>query len=793
MKIRVPSVATILILILAASVLPLLAQQAEKKKLDLDRLYAYPRLEGTAPVAAKWSPDSRRLAFLWSDDGMRFCDLWVYDVAAGKLARVTDLDQPRDQWTQSPADKDPKLRAYLPPDGGLGDFEWAGDSRRIAFAFRGELYVVEAGASAPPVRLTRTEDAEGDPKFSSDEQWLAYSLKGDLWLRNLASGETVQLTRGASDDVLNGASPFPGGGRYFDWSPDGRWIAFVQTERSGEPTRLIPSYSGTEVTTRKQRRTFAKDETPKVRLGVVPAGGGEVVWLTQARREYFYDWRWSPDSTRLVINRVEEKWNQRHLEIVDLAVALKEAKDPPSPRLRRAGAEEMEAWVRSVYTEADEKWICTICDPAEWSPDGNSLLFLSERDGWNHLYIVSADGAAEPRQLTRGRWEVETRGSPLEFRPRFSRDGRWVFFTASKEDLSRRDFYRTRVEGGESERLTAREGFNAALPAPDGIHTALLFSSFAEPWDLYLSSVQNPQSWQRVTTSPLPEFADYEWPQPRIVEFPARDGKTVRALLFSPNEFAIDLIMTARPTARPGKGRPLGRPTIQPVPVINFVHGAGYAQAVLNRWGGYLTERFHFNQFLSQHGYAVIDVDYRGSAGYGRDWRTDVYLHLGGKDLEDELAAMDYLKTIGWVDTNRAGVWGVSYGGFMTLMAMFLSPDTFKAGSAWAAVTDWENYQRHYTQQRLRTPAEQPEAYRRSSPIHHVAGLKGRLQLQHGMADDNVHFQDAVQLIDALVAAGKQFELVVYPQSNHGWVRPQIWQHSARAAFEFFERHLKTK
>ncbi|MGH9803762.1 MAG: DPP IV N-terminal domain-containing protein, partial [Candidatus Acidiferrales bacterium] len=729
-------------LLLVAAASPLFAQQAGKKKLDLDRLFAYPRLEGTPPVAAKWSPDSRRLAFLWNDRGMPFRDLWVYDAGEGKLTRLTDLEQPRDQWTQTPADKDPRLRKFLPPEGGLGDFQWAGDSRRLAFAFRGELYVVEVGAA--PVRLTRTEDAEGDPKFSPGGQWLAYTLKSDLWLRNLESGETVQLTRGGSDDVLNGVSPFPGGGRYYDWSPDGRWVAFVQTDRTGERTRLIPNYSGVEVATRKQRRTFAKDETPKVLLGVVPAGGGDVDWLMPARREYFYDWRWSPDSKRLALNRVEENWKKRYLEIYVVEGAVRER-----------------GWL--VYTEDDDKWMCTICDPVEWSPDGRSLLFLSERDGWNHLYLVAAEGAAAPRQLTRGRWEVETRGSPLELRPRFSRDGRWVFFTASKEDLSRRDLYRVRVEGGEPERLSSHEGFNAALVSPDEERIALLFSSFAEPWDLHVCPVAGATGlrtlqgtvglsrqsracaqWQRVTTSPLAEFADYEWPQPRIVEFPARDAKPVRALLFSPSEVAIDLIMTARPAAGRGKARPLGRPTIQPVPVINFVHGAGYAQAVLNRWGGYLTERFQFNQFLSQRGYAVIDVDYRGSAGYGRDWRTDVYLHLGGKDLEDELAAMDYLKTLGWVDTSRAGVWGVSYGGFMTLMAMFLSPDTFQAGSAWAAVTDWENYQRHYTQQRLRTPADEPEAYRRSSPIHHVAGLKGRLQLQHGMADDNVHFQDAV-------------------------------------------------
>jgi dipeptidyl aminopeptidase/acylaminoacyl peptidase len=377
-------------------------------------------------------------------------------------------------------------------------------------------------------------------------------------------------------------------------------------------------------------------------------------------------------------------------------------------------------------------------------------------------------------------------------RPRFSADGRRVYFTANREDPSGRDLYRVDVGGGEHYRLTDSTGYNAAVMSPDEGRPALLSSSFSQPWELSVLLNGAGGAWQQVTDSPLAEFDDYDWPQPRLVEFVAGDGKTVHALLFQPTEIAVDIKKVIRlPGAKTERPRKPGRSVVKRVPVINFVHGAGYAQAVLNRWGGYQTERFHFNQFLAQRGYAVIDVDYRGSAGYGRDWRTDVYLHLGGKDLEDELAAMAYLKKLPWVDTERAGIWGVSYGGFMSLMALFLAPDTFKAGSAWAAVTDWENYYRHYTQQRLRTPAEEPEAYRRSSPVHHVAGLKNHLQIIHGMADDNVHFQDAAQLIDALVAAGKKFDLAAYPQSKHGWVRPEVWIHSTRAAFDFFEKHLK--
>ncbi|MCH8946486.1 MAG: S9 family peptidase [Acidobacteria bacterium] len=814
MRGRVAVALLVATMLAAGSALAAQGQQAAgKKKLTLERLYQYPRLEGTPPTGAKWSPDSRKVAFLWNRAGMRFRDLWVYDAESGQLTRLTELDHEPDEWTTPPSHKDPKLKQYLPPEGGLRSFEWAPDSQKLAFAFRGELYVIQADGTKTQ-RLTKSKQAETRPKFSPDSHKLAFTSGGELWVLDLRNGQRVQLTSGGGEDVLNGAPPAPERSPgTFKWSPDGQWIAFQQIDRRGTRTRLIPNYSGVEVKTRKQRRTFAKDKTFKVRLGVVPAAGGAVVWLTKAERQYYRDWEWAPDGTRIAINRVGEKQKKRHLDIVNVSAALEEAKEAGEANETKGrkrtteSAENAEkktekklAWVRTIYSESDDKWICTLCNFVEWSPDSKQVLFSSERDGWNHLYLIAADAepGAEPRQLTRGPWEVEVRGAAVRLTPRFSRDGKSIYFTANKEDLSRRDLYAVAINGGEPARLTEREGYNAAVVSPDSKHIALLFSSFAQPWDLYvgLNTDGRPmkvgETWQRVTTSPLPEFADYDWPQPEMVEFPARDGKTLRALLFQPTELAVQIRMYSRLPGRTRRGRGKGRgPQVKKVPVVNFVHGAGYAQAVLNRWGGYNTDRFHFNQFLAQHGYAVIDVDYRGSSGYGRDWRTDVYLHLGGLDLQDELAAMDYLKRVPYVDTARAGIWGVSYGGFMTLMALFRAPDVFQVGSAWAAVTDWENYQRHYTQQRLRTPEEEPEAYRRSSPLHHVAGLKNHLQIQHGMADSNVHFQDAVQLMDALVAAGKRFDLVLYPQSSHGWSRPEVWLHSTRAAFEFFETHLK--
>jgi dipeptidyl aminopeptidase/acylaminoacyl peptidase len=225
-------------------------------------------------------------------------------------------------------------------------------------------------------------------------------------------------------------------------------------------------------------------------------------------------------------------------------------------------------------------------------------------------------------------------------------------------------------------------------------------------------------------------------------------------------------------------------------PAVFFIHGAGYATSVLKQWGSYVDLRFVYNSYLANKGYVIMDLDYRGSSGYGRDWRTDVYLHLGGPDLEDVLGAVNYLRSLGNVDLKRMGIWGISYGGFMTAMAMFQSPDTFAAGASFASVNDWLNYNAGYTEERLTKPLQNPEAYRRSSPIYFSSGLKNPFLIAHGMVDDNVLFQDAVQLTEKLIQEGKRFEHIYYPQESHAFLRDETWIDVFRRTTDFFDRHL---
>ncbi len=448
--------------------------------------------------------------------------------------------------------------------------------------------------------------------------------------------------------------------------------------------------------------------------------------------------QWSPDSRLLLRTAV-------HPDLKKAAILVTDA----------AGGK-----ARVVAEDEDARWVESFW--AAWSPDSSRILFTSERDGWSHLYIVSKDGGAA-QQMTRGPWEVDN-DRTFGHEPQWA--GSYIYYASTEAGTAERQFYRIHPDGSGKQRLSSREGLNIGVVSEDGSDQAMLMADLKAPFDLYVDA-------QRVTTSPRAEFAGYAWPDSRLVRFPSRgDGKTVAARLFLPAGY--------RPEDR----------TQKPRPAVFFIHGSGYATSVLKQWGSYQELRYVFNCSLVNKGYVVLDLDYRGSSGYGRDWRTGVYLHMGGPDLDDVLGGVDYLRGLGNIDMRRIGIWGSSYGGFMTAMAMFQSPDTFRAGASFSAVNDWENYNAYYTEQRLTKPQENPEAYRRSSPIHFSSMLKNPFLMVHGIVDNNVMFQDTVQLSEKLIQEGKDFSEIYYPEESHIFARDETLIDAFRRATEFFDTNL---
>lgn len=698
--------------------------------LTIERLFTRPFLWGTQPQQVAWSKEGHTLAFLWNAGGRRFLDLYAYHPDTARLVRLTDLESEKDELNSSPAEKDERLKRYLPPSAGLGGFSLSRDGARAVFSYRGDLYVVPATGGEPPLRLTRTKTAESNPQLSPDGSLVAFQRDGQIYTQDLKTGQLWQVTELEPPATLSG----------YRWSPDGKRLAYSIAKGQGRRV-LIPNYSGRLVTTANFRRSLAGDEAVESETHVVSHRGGKPVVMQAGEwggKVYARTLEWSPNSTRLLRTVIHPDFKRQRILVLDAS----------SGRATVAAEKVDNRWVEAGF--------------AGWSPDSRQVLFSSERDGWSHLYRVPAEGGPA-QQVTRGQWEIHTE--------MFSEDPQWIreyiYYTSTEQATSERHLYRIRPDGSGKERLSSREGVNVGIVSEDGRHIAWQIADLDNPFDLHVDS-------RRVTTSPLKEFPAQKWPETRFVSFPsAKDRKHVAAKMLLPPGY--------RPEQRGGK----------PWPAVLFIHGAGYATSVLKQWGSYNELRFAFNCYLASRGYVILDMDYRGSSGYGRDWRTGIYLHMGGPDLEDVLGGVEYLRSLGNIDMQRIGIWGVSYGGFMTNMALFRSPGTFRAGASWAAVNDWENYNAFYTGQRLTTPKENPEAYKRSSPIHFSSGLKDHLLIVHGMVDDNVLFQDAVQLIEKLIQERRDFGQAFYPQENHGFVRDETLVDAFRRTAEWMDRYLR--
>jgi dipeptidyl aminopeptidase/acylaminoacyl peptidase len=356
----------------------------------------------------------------------------------------------------------------------------------------------------------------------------------------------------------------------------------------------------------------------------------------------------------------------------------------------------------------------------------------------------------------------------LKYSNRNFRATKNIFIATNEAHPGEQQFYRLPVTGGKPERITTMTGANQVSVSPDEKTIAFLYSYSNKPWELFIQDNKPGGKLQQVTSKAASdEFKSYSWRDPELITFTARDGATVYARLYRPAN------------AHPSK------------PAVIFVHGAGYLQNAHKWWSSYFRE-YMFHNLLADNGYTVLDIDYRASAGYGRDWRTGIYRFMGGKDLTDNVDGAKLLVEKYGVDRKHIGVYGGSYGGFITLMALFTQPGVFKAGAALRPVTDWANYNHGYTANILNEPFNDSIAYKRSSPIYFANGLKDHLLICHGMMDVNVHFQDAIKLTQRLIELGKDnWEIAPYPMEDHGFIEPSSWTDEYKRIFKLFETELK--
>jgi dipeptidyl aminopeptidase/acylaminoacyl peptidase len=745
--------------------------------LTVDSIMRGPKLVGYPQTGLRWSGDSARLYFEWRRPGEDEAATWVVGRDGGNLRKLTDEE-----------------RRSAPPVGGM----WDRAHRRVVFADQGDIVLVDSVAGTRR-HITRTTAAESVPRWARDESAITFVRENNLFVVSIdgsASG-IVQLTdiaprkrdprdtdsqkfvkaeeqkliehtrleaekkkKAEEKDKARALPKYELADRQtatdLQLSPDDKHVFVVITERAEAAKRPnVPNYvTESSYTEDIPTRSYVGDAQDKRTLVVMNLETGKTVSAASefaAKR----DVRWgmpqlSPDGAVAIANARATDNKDRWLVAVDA----------DSGATRVVDALHDDAWVREVGGFGPN-------DPSfGWLPDQKRLWFLSERDGWMHLYTVNPlDASPAARQLTQGAWEIESAN--------LSADRKKFYITSTEVHPGERHLYALPVDGGERTKLTSMTGGNAGEVSPDDSTVGLIYSYSNKPHEVFVMPNRSGASAKQVTTTPTEEWRSYKWVDPQLVTYKTRDGVDVYARLFTP-----EMVGARRDLA---------------APAVVFVHGAGYAQNAHKYWASYYRE-YMFHNLLASRGYVVLDPDYRASSGYGRDWRTAIYRHMGGKDLEDVVDGAKFLVASQKVSPRRIGVYGGSYGGFITLMAMFTSPETFAAGAALRPVTDWSHYNHGYTSNILNEPQTDTEAYRKSSPIYFAEGLKGALLICHGMVDTNVLFQDTVRLVQRLIELRKDnWSVAPFPVENHGFEDETSWADEYKRILKLFDDNLRGK
>lgn len=763
--------------------------------LTIEQIMQGEKFVGYLPQGAFWSEDSKTIYFDWNPEMDTLRALYKIQVPKGQPEKVS-VEEEKNLPGRGSYNKDRSLKVYTN---------------------NGDLYLLDR-SSGKIQQITNTVDRESSPDFAADENKIVFQRSGNLYVWNRMDGSTMQLTnfrkgrakkdRGSNEmeswleedqlayfEILHQRKAvreledkqseayepkrpleiYYGDKRMSQMqaSPDLKFVTFRLTTSGQGKSTEVPNYvTESGYTDKYMARVKVGSEQDSYELGVydiekdthyiVDPKDLEGIYAKPAflyeyhqGEEAFEDTYDSPKATiihgpffsedskaAIVVRSMDNK--DRWICLLDMATG----------KLKQLEWQHDEAWIGGPGVVG---WNFT-AGTLGWLADNKHLYFQSEVTGFSHLYTVNVEDGAK-KALTNGKFEI------LE--TDLSHDKRFFFISANKESPHEHHFYKMPVKGGKMERLTTMEGNNNVTLSPDEKYMLIRYSYSNKPWELYLKETKADAKAVQLTKSTTADFKKYTWRDPEIIRFRASDGASVPARIYRPEN--------------PQKNGP----------AVVFVHGAGYLQNVHKWWSSYYRE-YMFHNFLVDQGYTVLDIDYRASNGYGRNWRTAIYRHMGGKDLSDQVDGAKHLVEAYDIDPERIGIYGGSYGGFITLMAMFTAPGTFKAGAALRSVTDWAHYNHPYTSNILNTPVEDSIAYRKSSPIYHAEGLQDHLVILHGMVDRNVQFQDVVRLAQRLIELGKDnWEFAVFPMEGHGFVEPSSWADEYKRIYKIFEDNLK--
>ena len=760
--------------------------------LSVDYIMRDPKWMGTFPAAHFWSSDSKQIYFNYNPEKNPTDSLYKIEPAAGAKPMKVSVQEERTLKKEAIYSADENLKLYKKGNQVLLEdlkkrktttlFDWYGPLEKLKFlanenyiSFSSDLNFYWFDRTTNRLeKLTSITNGSKPAKTKPAESGKINFLEKE----NLALLEEVRKRKEAqkaSQDYRASIREATAEEFVFytegksltnlQLSADARYVTFsVFTPPAANKATKVPDYTAASGYTEDlNSRPKVGTAAGKVEIGIYDLHRDTVYYVNTATLPGIKD---APDYRA---DYPERTWEVKNRELSLTGPTF--SPDGTKAVIQARAVDNKDRWIASIDLstgalipldrQRDEAWIggpgIGWGGTLGWLPDSKHLYFQSEESGYSHLYLVDVT-TKEKKALTSGKFEV--------FDPFLSKDKKFWYLTTSEVHPGERHFYRMPLMGGKMEQLTSMVGENQVVLSPDEKLLAIIHSYSNVPAELYVQENKVGVKPIRLTSGQSEEFKNYAWRDPKLVTFKAQDGASVPARLYTPD-----------PSKKNGAA-------------VIFVHGAGYLQNVHKWWSSYFREYF-FHNLLTDLGYTVLDIDYRGSAGYGRDWRTGIYRHMGGKDLSDQVDGANFLIQQQGVEAGRVGIYGGSYGGFITLMALFNHGDLFTSGAALRSVTDWAHYNHGYTANILNTPEEDPIAYRRSSPIYFAEGLKGNLLIAHGMLDVNVHFQDVVRLSQRLIELKKDnWEMAVYPVEDHGFVTPSSWTDEYKRILKLFNTTL---
>lgn len=770
--------------------------------ITLDQAMADPDWIGAPVERAWWAWDSQRVQYQLKREGATIRDTWQQGIAGGTASKL-----------------DGAARADLD----ASDPVYDASRTRAAFVRNGDVFVRDLRSGAL-TQVTRSNEAESQPQWSRDGNLVLRS--GDAWYqwragqglsqaavvkaekdpaappkaddlreRQLAMIATLKNDRAqreaarTQDDDWRRVDPTRAPAPTYlgddvkivdsALSPDGKWLLVVTQAKAGDEGQAskMPKYvteSGYEEFEDARTRVGRNAPLPH-KLWLVDVAGAKA---TELKFDALPGIGEDPMAAMRKAAKLDPLKGNREVRIGDgNSPAIHWSDDGRNAAVLVRSVDNKDRWLATVTPATvdlanaklvtrdrltDKAWINWGFNEFGWTPSSSgsdgALWFLSERSGYSHLYL---NENGKTRALTSGKWEVSA--------PALAADGKTFYFVCNQKWPGDYEVCAVDHTGGSVREVTALDGVEDFSLSPDGSRLLVRHSDSYMPPQLAVMNA-NGDGVVQLTDTRKPEFKNREWIEPEYVQVPSKHGAgVVWGKFYGPR------------TYEPGRK----------YPIVMFVHGAGYLQNVSDRYPNYFREQM-FHNLLVQQGYVVLDLDYRASEGYGRDWRTAIYRNMGHPELEDYLDGLDWLVANKQGDKDRAGIYGGSYGGFMTFMALFRSPGTFKAGAALRPVVDWSQYNHEYTSNILNTPALDPQAYKASSPIEYANGLQDNLLIAHGMIDDNVFFKDSVMLTQKLIELRKdKWEIAPYPLERHGFTHPDAWYDEYRRIYELFQRTLK--